>query len=289
MAVPKRKTSKARRDKRRAQHGIAVPERQRVPELRFADARASRLPHLQDVPGPRHPAARNASTVSRRAPPGRRGRPRGRLYPGRDRRRRRRRRDGRDHARSSTGRPTSRRTASTTSSRARWSRWTTSLPRRCAASPTRRSSGPCAPSRDGEADAVVSAGNTGAVLAASLLHVRRLAGRLPPRDRDRDPHLARPVRPHRRRCERRRAPGASAPVRAHGLDLRRGGARHRVAAGPAPVDRRGAGEGEPADARRACAARGELASLRGKPRGARPARGRGGRRSSATASRATSP
>ena len=29
---------------------------------------------------------------------------------------------------------------------------------------------------DGEADAVVSAGNTGAVLAASLLHVRRLAG-----------------------------------------------------------------------------------------------------------------
>jgi large subunit ribosomal protein L32 len=31
MAVPKRKTSKARRDKRRAQHGISVPRVQLCP------------------------------------------------------------------------------------------------------------------------------------------------------------------------------------------------------------------------------------------------------------------
>lgn len=34
MAVPKRKTSKARRDKRRAQHGISVPRLQVCPTCR---------------------------------------------------------------------------------------------------------------------------------------------------------------------------------------------------------------------------------------------------------------
>src|SRR6187200_2504515 len=37
--------------------------RQHVPELRLPDARSSRLPHVQDVPGPRHSAARNSRTV----------------------------------------------------------------------------------------------------------------------------------------------------------------------------------------------------------------------------------
>jgi large subunit ribosomal protein L32 len=34
MAVPKRKTSKARRDKRRAQHGITVPRMQVCPNCK---------------------------------------------------------------------------------------------------------------------------------------------------------------------------------------------------------------------------------------------------------------
>ena len=45
---------------------------------------------------------------------------------------------------------------------------------------------------DGEADAVVSAGNTGAMLAASLLHIRRLPGVHRPGDRGRHPDEARP-------------------------------------------------------------------------------------------------
>ena len=60
MAVPKRKTSKSRRDKRRAQHGIAAPRVAHVPELRVAEAVAPRLPDVQDVPRPRGQAAPGA-------------------------------------------------------------------------------------------------------------------------------------------------------------------------------------------------------------------------------------
>ena len=67
MAVPKRKTSKARRDKRRAQHGIAAPRVNDVRELRLAEAVAPRVPDLQDVSRPRRPAAPNARTVARAA------------------------------------------------------------------------------------------------------------------------------------------------------------------------------------------------------------------------------
>ena len=62
---------------------------------------------------------------------------------------------------------------------------------------------PCRAVADGEADAVVSAGNTGAMLAAGLVvapaHPRRAASR----DRRPDPGAARPVGPDRRRRERR--------------------------------------------------------------------------------------
>jgi Fatty acid/phospholipid biosynthesis enzyme len=39
----------------------------------------------------------------------------------------------------------------------------------------------------GDADAVVSAGNTGAMLAAGLIHLRRLPGVMRPGDRRADP------------------------------------------------------------------------------------------------------
>ena len=45
---------------------------------------------------------------------------------------------------------------------------------------------------DGRADAVVSAGNTGAMLAAGLLHLRRLPGVHAARDRRPDPDAGRP-------------------------------------------------------------------------------------------------
>ena len=79
--------------------------------------------------------------------------------------------------------------------------------------------------RRGRADAVVSAGNTGAMLAAGLLEIRRAAGRPPAGDRRRDPGALRAVGADRRRGERRLAPRAPRPVRAHGLDLRRGDPR----------------------------------------------------------------
>ena len=149
--------------------------RQRVPELRLADARPPRLPDLQDVPGPRHPAARNSRTVSqvrRRVAVDALGgdHPPEEIVAGAvvaakegvepvifgpadlDT-------HGLEHVVTSEmvemddkpaevvrGKPDS------------------SLVRAV------RAVG------DGEADAVVSAGNTGAVLAASLLHVRRLPG-----------------------------------------------------------------------------------------------------------------
>ena len=99
------------------------------------------------------------------------------------------------------------------------SRWPTSRPRPCARSPTRASSPRFARSPSGDADAVVSAGNTGAMLAAGLLHLRRLPGRDAAGDRRPDPGAQRAVRAARRRRERRRPARAPAPVRAHGRGL----------------------------------------------------------------------
>ena len=85
----------------------------------------------------------------------------------------------------------------------------------------------CRAVAEGTADAVVSAGNTGAMLAAGLLEIRRLPGRDAPGDRRADPRARRPVGAARLRRERRRARRAPAPVRPHGRDLRRGDPRPR--------------------------------------------------------------
>ena len=108
---------------------------------------------------------------------------------------------------------------------------------------------------EGRADAVVSAGNTGAMLAAGLLEIRRLKGVLRP--------AIAVVIPARFGASVLIDAGANAdaraehlaPVRAHGLGLRaRRSSSGPSPAGPAALDRRGAGEGEPADARGARAA-----------------------------------
>ena len=83
----------------------------------------------------------------------------------------------------------------------------------------------CRAVAEGKADAVVSAGNTGAMLAAGLFELRRIPGVL-------RPAIAVPI-PARRGpsvlldCgrERRRAGRAPAPVRDDGLRLRRGDPR----------------------------------------------------------------
>ena len=74
------------------------------------------------------------------------------------------------------------------------------------------------------------------------------AGRAATRHRRPDPDPEGAVRPPRLGRERRCAPRAPAPVRLHGLDLRRGDPRDRTARDPAALDRGRAGEGQPAHA-----------------------------------------
>ena len=100
--------------------------------------------------------------------------------------------------------------------------------------------------RRGTADAVISAGNTGAMLAAGLLELRRLPGVMRPAIAVPIPREARPVRPPRRGRKRRRAARSTCSSSRHGRRLRRGDPRAREARGAAALDRRGAGEGEPA-------------------------------------------
>ena len=83
---------------------------------------------------------------------------------------------------------------------------------------------------DGEADAVVSAGNTGAMLAAGLVHLRRLPGVRRPAIAVPIPARRRPVGPDRRGRERRLPTRAPAPVRDDGCGLRGGDPRDRPAA-----------------------------------------------------------
>ena len=131
---------------------------------------------------------------------------------------------------------------------------------------------------DGRADAVLSAGNTGAMLAAGLLEIRRLPGVMRP--------AIAVVLPSRRGPSVLLDSGANADARPeHLLQFAYMGAifAEEVLELPQPVrpaalDRRGAGEGEPARARGARAARRERPQLRGQHRVARAARGRGGRR-----------
>ena len=113
---------------------------------------------------------------------------------------------------------------------------------------------------DGDAAAVVSAGNTGAMLAASLRHIRRLPGVL-------RPGIA-IVIPGRRGPTVLIDAGANADARpehivqfAHmGIVFAAGDPRDPRSVRPASLDRRGAREGEPADARGPRAA--EAADLR---------------------------
>ena len=58
----------------------------------------------------------------------------------------------------------------------RSSRWGSTRPRRCAASGAPRSSSPPNLVRDGDADAVVSAGSTGATMAAAVFRLGRIHG-----------------------------------------------------------------------------------------------------------------
>ena len=291
MAVPKRKTSRSRRDKRRAQHGISVAARPGLPDLQAAEAAASRLPELQDVQGPGRRAAPPRGAVATLDPwrsgspsmrSGATARPR-RSSPARSRP---------PPPRSS--RFSSARAASTThglplvetsESRSSMDDHAVEAVRSKPDSSLVRAVRAVA---DGEAEAVVSAGNTGAMLAASLLHIRRLPGRAPAGDRGRHPDEARAERPHRRRRERRRAPRAPRPVRAHGRGLRRGDPRGAESRGAAALDRRGGREGQPAHARGARAPPRERTSgSAGTPRAGRCSRATP-TSSSRTASRGTS-
>ena len=130
---------------------------------------------------------------------------------------------------------------------------------------------------DGDAAAVISAGNTGAVLAASLLHLRRLPG------------VHRPgiaiVIPGRQGPTVLIDAGANAEARPE--HLVQFGHMGTVFAqemldvvrplGSAALDRRGAREGEPADARGARAPRGIRPAFRRERRGSDAARRGGGR------------
>ena len=87
----------------------------------------------------------------------------------------------------------------------------------------------CRAVADGKADVALSAGNTGAMLAASLVYIRRLPGCAAPRSPSCSRARRGPSRPPRRRRERRGEARAPAPVRPDGRDLRRGDARR-----PAP-------------------------------------------------------
>ena len=63
MAVPKRKTSKARRDQRRAQHKIEAPRVNACPQCGSPKRAAPRLPDLRHVQGARDRAPPHPGTV----------------------------------------------------------------------------------------------------------------------------------------------------------------------------------------------------------------------------------
>ena len=65
MAVPKKKTSKSRRDKRRATHRLEAPRVNECPNCHQPKRPHHAVPELQDVPRPRRRAARIARPVGR--------------------------------------------------------------------------------------------------------------------------------------------------------------------------------------------------------------------------------
>ena len=127
--------------------------------------------------------------------------------------------------------------------RARSSRCT-SIPRSpCARRRTPRSSWRPTSSATGEADAVVTAGHTGAAMAAAVLRLGRLPGVDRPGARRPDDHGPRPDGAPRHRRQPRLDAGEPRPVRPDGRDLRRARPRRRRAARRAALDRRGEGQG----------------------------------------------
>ena len=221
MAVPKRKTSRSRRDKRRAQHGISVPRVQVCPTCKQPkrphrvcpncktykgrDVEPLRLEVSVDTPrmirvavdalgGDRAPdevVAGAVAAASAEIQPVLCGLP----------------------ALDAHGLPL-------VETRRASSRWTSRPVEAVRAKPDSSLVAAVRAVADGEADAVVSAGNTGAMLAASLLHIRRLPGVHRPAIAVVIPARSGPERADRRRRERRRAPRAPPPVRAHGRRLR---------------------------------------------------------------------
>ena len=101
--------------------------------------------------------------------------------------------------------------------------------------------------RDGEASATVSAGNTGAVMAAALLRLGTDQGRRAALHRDADPAAGLDARhPVRRRRERRVHARDARAVRPDGQRARDEPLRGRRPARRAPLDRRGADQGHAA-------------------------------------------
>ena len=109
--------------------------------------------------------------------------------------------------------------------------------------------------KEGEVDAVVSAGNSGAMLACGLFVMRRLRRRRAARHRDHVPDGERRLRAHRHGRQRRVPAGDAGAVRGARRGLRAPPARQGAAEGGPPVERRGGDQGHRADARRPQAAR----------------------------------
>ena len=103
---------------------------------------------------------------------------------------------------------------------------------------------------------MVSAGNTGATMAAALLRIGRIKGVARPGDRGTDPGArAPPADPRRRRRHRRLLAGVAGAVRGAGPRVRPHPPRRRRADGRAALERRGAGQGRRAAQARVRAAR----------------------------------
>ena len=127
--------------------------------------------------------------------------------------------------------------------------------------------------RDGKASAMISAGNTGATMAVGAAADGSHLGRQAPGDRHADPGPGRDARPScstpapTPRCR----PSGSCSSRSDGVGVRPSPLRHRAPAGRPAVDRRGAGQGRHACARRptSCSARAPASELRRQRRGPR--------------------
>ena len=127
---------------------------------------------------------------------------------------------------------------------ARSSRWPSTRRTPCARRPTRRWWSAVRQVKEGRAGAFVSAGNTGAVMAAGLFGLRRIPGVDRPALAAAFPTRRGATLVARRRRQCRLQARLPRPVRADGLDLRRAGLRHRPPNGRVALERRGGREGQ---------------------------------------------